>query len=427
MKKLLPFLLCAALMTAQKSDRKAFIGVDGTHFTRNGKPYHYIGANYWYGAILGSQKYGDRKRLIRELDQMKASGIENLRILVGADGGTYDYTVREPLQTAQGTYDDALLDGLDFLLAEMGKRGMTAVLYLTNNWEWSGGMSQYLEWNGFGTIPNPNLNGGTWPGFMDYVSRFHSCMPCREALEKHIRFIIGRTNAYTQKPYTDDPAIMAWQVANEPRIFTVENEKEFTEWLNATVDLIDELDPNHLISTGSEGSAGSNADQQAFERTHANRHIDYLTMHIWPKNWGWFDHAKEAETLPIAIENASEYMERHIASAERMGRPIVVEEFGLPRRGESLGADASVESRNTFYTLFFERLVKSAQHREALAGVNFWGYGGEGRASNGKGKWEKGDPYTADPPQEPQGLNSVFSTDVSTLGLVSKYNKALRP
>ncbi|HLN94675.1 MAG TPA: hypothetical protein VK183_03500, partial [Flavobacterium sp.] len=72
MKKLLPLLLCAAVMTAQHVDRKAFVGVDGTHFTKNGKPYYYIGANYWYGAILGSKKYGDRKRLARELDQMKA-------------------------------------------------------------------------------------------------------------------------------------------------------------------------------------------------------------------------------------------------------------------------------------------------------------------------------------------------------------------
>ncbi len=426
MKKLLPLLLCVTVMTAQNADRKTFVGVDGTHFTKNGKPYHYIGANYWYGAILGSKKYGDRKRLARELDQMKANGIDNLRILVGADGGGYDFTVREPLQPKQGTYDDALLDGLDYLLSEMGKRGMTAVLYLTNNWEWSGGMSQYLEWNGYGPIPNPNLNGGTWPAFMAYVTQFHSCSPCKEALEKHIRFIIGRTNAYTKKKYTEDPAIMAWQVANEPRIFTVENEKAFTEWLNATVDLIDQLDPNHLISTGSEGSAGSNADQAAFERTHQNPHIDYLTMHIWPKNWGWFDHAKEQETLPVAIANASEYLERHIASAEKLGRPIVVEEFGLPRRGEALTADTSVESRNTFYDLFFTRLQRSVEKHEALAGVNFWGYGGEGRAANEKGKWNKDDAYTADPPQEPQGLNSVFSSDATTLDLIRSRNEALR-
>lgn len=421
MKNAFHFVLLLGFLAANAQ----FITVRDRHFVRDGQPYRFIGANYWYGAILGSEKYGDRERLARELDLMKANGIDNLRVLVGADGGPYDYTVREPLQKRQGTYDEELLDGLDFFLSELAKRKMTAVLYLTNNWEWSGGMSQYLEWNGYGVIPNPNL-GSTWPAFMSYVSQFHSCAPCKNALDSHIRFVIGRENHYTKKRYTDDPAIMAWQIANEPRIFTVENEKAFTDWLNATVDLIDSLDKNHLISTGSEGAAGSNDDLAAFERVHQNPKIDYLTMHIWPKNWGWYKHESESETLPQAIDKAASYMNRHIAAAERLARPIVIEEFGLPRRGEGLQPGASVESRNAFYEMFFRRLTESAAKREALAGVNFWGFGGEGRAATKTGKWNKGDAYTADPPQEPQGLNSVFSDDESTLKLIRKYNLQLR-
>ncbi|WP_165932649.1 hypothetical protein [Flavobacterium cellulosilyticum] len=36
------------------------------------------------------------------------------------------------------------------------------------------------------------------------------------------------------------------------------------------------------------------------------------------------------------------------------------------------------------------------------------------------GKWSAGDPLTTDPPQEPQGLNSVFPTEKSTLKIVKK-------
>ena len=32
----------------------------------------------------------------------------------------------------------------------MGRRGMTAVIYLTNFWEWSGGMMTYLYWTNGG-------------------------------------------------------------------------------------------------------------------------------------------------------------------------------------------------------------------------------------------------------------------------------------
>lgn len=407
--------------------QKQFVTVKGTEFYKNGKPYTYIGANYWYGALLGSQQFGDRERLKRELDVMKANGIDNLRVMVGAEGGKYDYTVPYAMQPEQGKYSDEAFDGLDYLLAEMGKRDMVAVLYLTNNWEWSGGMAQYLEWNGKGEIPNPNIRPeNTWQVFMDYVAKFHSCEPCKAALDNHIKKVLGRTNAYTKVKYIDDPAIMAWQLANEPRIFNVDNEKAFTDWLNKSVDLIDSLDKNHLICTGSEGSAGSNADINTFERTHDNSKIDYLTMHIWPKNWQWYDHKDEKGTLPVALEKASLYMSDHIAVADRLKKPIVVEEFGLPRTGESLDPKSGDDSRIAFYTLFFERLLQSHRKKESLRGVNFWGFGGEGLSRNKGGKWNSGDPFTADPPQEPQGLNTVFSSDAKLLALIRNYNSRLR-
>jgi mannan endo-1,4-beta-mannosidase len=432
MKDIFKKLLCTALLpialscTAQKQQSQPKITVKGTEFYKGDKPYHYIGTNYWYGALLASKDGGDRKRLAKELDQLKANGVDNLRILVGAEGGTQDFTVTPALQPKQGEYNQNLLDGLDYLISEMGKRGMYAVLYLNNNWEWSGGMSQYLEWNGYGPLPNPNIKPNTWPQFMEYTKQFHKCEPCMDAFKDHIKYILGRTNAYSKKKYTEDTTIMAWQVANEPRVFTADNEEAFTKWLNGVVDLIDSLDKNHLICTGSEGKAGSADDTAIFERTHNNPKIDYLTMHIWPKNWGWFDHTRAKETLPPTITKTMAYIDEHIAVAQRLGKPIVLEEFGLPRAGESLSKQASTADRDTFYKAIFERLDKSVKNKEAFAALNFWGYGGTGRNNPENGKWAKGDDFTADPPQEPQGLNSVFSTDTSTLKLVKEYNKKIK-
>ena len=112
--------------------------------------------------------------------------------------------------------------------------------------------------------------------------------------------------------------------------------------------MIDSLDQNHLICTGSEGSAGSNADLAAYERTHNNPKIDYLTMHIWPKNWNWFKAEDAKATLPVALEKASNYMAEHIKIATLLNKPIVVEEFGLPREKESLETTAS---NNKIYVL----------------------------------------------------------------------------
>lgn len=424
--KLILFVFCLANLNSQAQQQLPRITVKGTQFYKGDKPYSYIGTNYWYGSLLASKKIGDRKRLLRELDLMKKNGIDNLRILVGADGGKYDFTVRPALQYEQGKYDEDLLDGLDFLINEMNKRKMYAVLYLTNNWEWSGGMSQYLEWNGKGSIPVPAIAPNTWPQFMSYTEQFHSCEPCMEALNNHVKFIIGRTNSYSKKKYTEDDTIMAWQVGNEPRLFTVENEAKFTAWLNNIVNLIDSLDKNHLISTGSEGLNSSNDIIEIFERTHQNPNIDYLTMHIWPKNWNWFKADNAEKTLPTTLENAGIYIDKHVKVANNLKRPIIIEEFGLPRENESLLNSSSVANRDVFYNYIFSRVAESVANKGPLQAANFWGFGGEGKPVNETGKWNPGDPLTTDPPQEPQGLNSVFSSDKSTLKIVKKYNCKLK-
>lgn len=421
--KTLSLTLILSTIACQAQER---ITVKGTQFYKGNKPYSYIGTNYWYGSLLASKKISDRKRLLRELDLMQKNGIDNLRILVGADGGKYDFTVRPALQYEQGKYDEDLLDGLDFLINEMSKRKMYAVLYLTNNWEWSGGMSQYLEWNGKGPIPVPAIPPNTWPQFISYTEQFHSCEPCMEGLNNHVKFILGRTNNYSKKKYTEDNTIMAWQVGNEPRTFTPENEEKFTKWLNTIVDLIDSLDKNHLVSTGSEGLNSSNDDINIFERTHKNPNIDYLTMHIWPKNWNWFKADNAANTLPSTLEKAGIYIDKHVKVADDLKRPIIIEEFGLPRENESLVSTSSVANRDIFYNYIFNRVAESVAKKGSLQAANFWGFGGEGKAVTADGKWNPGDPLTTDPPQEPQGLNSVFSSDKSTLDIVKKYNLKLK-
>ena len=61
-----------------------FVKVKNGRFIRGGKPYYYVGANFWYGAILGSEgPGGDRVRLCRELDELQRLGIDNLRIFGG--------------------------------------------------------------------------------------------------------------------------------------------------------------------------------------------------------------------------------------------------------------------------------------------------------------------------------------------------------
>jgi mannan endo-1,4-beta-mannosidase len=416
---------CSSVKSVE--NRPAPITIKDGVFYKGSDPYYFVGANYWYGPLIAAQNIGDRERLLKELDLMKSQGIDNLRILVGAEGGTQDFQVKPALQPEQGKYNEDLLDGLDFLMAEMAKRDMYAVLYLNNNWIWSGGMSAYLEWNGYGEVANPFLEKYTWEQYFQYTQQFHTCTPCREAFMDHVKFIIGRTNQYTGLKYTDDTTIMSWQVANEPRIFTEEDREPFRDWLKEVVDLLDKLDPNTLVSTGAEGKASYLQDLEEYESLHANPKIDYLTAHMWPKNWGWYDIEDEKGSLQVSIENAYDYINEHVEVAQRLNKPIVLSEFGFPREKESLSLEASVENRNEFYKALFLKIRESHEEKGQLAGANFWGFGGFAKTDQVRGKWEMGDDFTGDPPQEPQGLNTVFAKDESTLQLIKKYNEILNP
>ena len=213
------------------SAKKGFVQVKDGHFVRDGIPYYYVGTNFWYGAILGSEgQGGNRARLCKELDRMRAMGIDNLRILVGSDGQRGIKTKVEPtLQEAPGVYNDTILAGLDYLLMEMGKRRMVAVLYLNNSWEWSGGYGYYLEQAGEGKAPRPDEDG--YPAFMKFVARYATCEKAHQLFYDYVRFILSRTNRYTGLKYTDDPALMSWQIGNEPRAFSTEALPAFEKWL----------------------------------------------------------------------------------------------------------------------------------------------------------------------------------------------------
>jgi mannan endo-1,4-beta-mannosidase len=50
---------------------------------------------------------------------------------------------------------------------------------------------------------------------------------------------------------------------------------------------------------------------------------------------------------------------------------------------------------------------------------------GKPNADRADNMWKSGDDYLGDPPQEAQGLNSVFSND-PTMKIVKKYNDLIK-
>jgi mannan endo-1,4-beta-mannosidase len=409
-----------------------FVRVRGTQFVRDGEPYHFVGANLWYGCNLGAlAEGGDRDRLRRELDLLSSLGIDNLRVLGASEGIGQPNTVRPPIQPEPGRFDERLLDGLDFLLAEMAKRDMVAVVYLNNYWVWSGGMSQYVSWFEGEPLPNPFLEAYSWDEFMAFSARFYTHAEANAAYRRSIETLVNRTNRYTGLRYRDDPAIMAWQLANEPRPGRgdagIENFDAFTRWVGETADFIRSLDPNHLISTGNEGLKGCIESAETTLGIHRFANIDYMTVHLWVLNWSWYDPMQADATYPDAERLAIDYLDRHIAFADELGKPLVLEEFGIPRDLHSLAPTATTTSRDRFFATVFDHIQSNAAAGGVFAGSNFWTWGGYGTATDPEdGVWRPGDDFTGDPPQEPQGRNSVFATDTSTLQILADHAARIR-
>lgn len=405
-----------------------YISIKDGQFICGEEPYGYfIGTNMWYGPILASDTYAaDPDRLAEELDSLKSLGITNLRVLVGADGKEGVKSKVEPtLQTEPGVYNEDLFKGLDRFLNELGKRKMTAVLYINNAWEWSGGYGQYLEWAGAGSPLS--TTEATWDEYRAATSRFITNMKARELFREHVRNVVSRVNSITGKPYSEDPAIFSWQICNEPRCFTDDKEvkAEFASWLKETAAFIKSLDSNHLVSTGNEGSFGCEVDMELFKDIHSCPDIDYLTIHIWPYNWGWVKADNLEGTLANGITKTDKYIDEHIRVAEELGKPVVIEEFGFPRDGFEFKRGTAVTCRDRYYSHIFSRLEQSAKTGGALAGLNFWAWGGLASQNPERIYWGKGDDYCGDPAQEQQGLNSVYLDDISTIEIIRNSSRKL--
>ena len=412
-----------------KSPVDDIITVKDGQFIRNGEPYYFVGTNFWYGAILGSEgEGGNRERLVRELDFMKSHGIDNLRVLVGGEGENGLLGKIEPnLQPEPGVYNDDVLAGLDFLMMELGKRGMTAVLYFNNAWEWSGGYTQYVAWANNTPVLVPRVDG--WFSYNAFAGEFVRNERAKELFFNHLRYIITRTNRYTGLKYTEDPAIFSWQICNEPRAFSSkeqDNKEAFAEWIAASAKLIRSLDPNHMISTGSEGFYGCEWDMALCERIHALDEISYINCHVWPYNWKWMRGDNMVADLDRSCQNTKEYIDMHIGLGHSINKPVVVEEFGMPRDNMDFHKGSPVVCRDKYYTFVFDLILKDKEQNGPFAGCNFWSWGGFAKTNvEDHEYWAKGDDYTGDPAQEQQGLNSIFVEDTSTLNIIREANRRL--
>jgi len=410
------YILLFLSVTLSSCSNIKFVKTDGIDFKIKGTTYNYIGCNYWYGGYIG---FYDKARLIAELDFLNRQNIRNLRVFICGEGdSSYPFRISPSLQESPKQYNEDILKGFDYFLAEASKRNMKIVFVLNNNWEWSGGFGQYLEWSGKANPPLPKTKLWDWRNYSNYIAQFYSCDSCLAWNNAWIQKVVNRKNTITDKLYKEDECIMAWELANEPRPMDSAAIEPYKKWVHETSALIKSIDKNHLVTIGTEGVISTFYSGNIYSSIHENKNIDYCTLHLWPKTWAWYNGKNEHALSDTSLNKTKKYIEQHAQITKKLNKPIVIEEFGLHRDGNSFHPTSTVSNRNKYYDFVFK-----TGKANGISGYNFWGFAGIPENYNPKDFMQKGMSYSADPPQEEQGLYSVFMGDSSTWKIIQSNIK----
>lgn len=277
-----------------------FVAVRDGGFVLGDKPFRFVGANNYYLVYKPECMAED------VFASAAAMGLRVIRTWAFLDGESHDGIA---LQPEPGKFDDEGFRRLDRVLEQASRHGLKLVLTLVNRWDDFGGMRWYVD------------NAGRGP-----IDEFYTRKETREAYKAYVRHVVGRVNSRTGIAYKHDPAIFAWQLANEPRCPSDASGDTLVAWAAEMSRYIKSMDPNHMVSVGDEGfylcpgeddGAPGGKEGVDWRRLVALPCVDYGTVHLYPDHW---------QKTP---EWGAEWIRRHARDARKIGKPVVVEEFGL--------------------------------------------------------------------------------------------------
>jgi mannan endo-1,4-beta-mannosidase len=238
------------------------------------------------------------------------------------------------------------LQRLDYVLKSARDKGIRLVIPLTNNWGDFGGMDQYVRWR-----------GGT------HHDDFYTDPVIRGWFKDWIGHVLERTNTLTGVKYKDDPTVMAWELANEPRCggsgalprSAACTEQTLLGWADDVTRYIHSVDAKHLVGVGDEGFLCSDrsssdwtincADGVDSAALAALPGVDLASFHLYPDHWG-----KDAAW-------GTQWIRSHVQIANRIGKPVMLGEFGFKDKA----------TRNVVYKAWTDEAVRSG-----IDGFLYW-------------------------------------------------------
>ena len=331
-----------------------FVTVRDGKFSVGGTPLRFGGTNTYY---LHQQSH---YMIDSALNDAAAMSMAVVRAWAFADGSGNGYTA---LQPSPYVYDNAAFDSLDYSIYKAGQLGIRLVLALVDNWPNYGGMAQYVTW--FLGLPDDSYGAAV------NHDMFYNTQSIQNCYRAYVKYVLTRFNRYTGLRYNEDPTIMTFELANEPRSRSDKTGQRLLTWVKETSAYFKHLAPRQLVTTGDEGFYGdpansdypySNYEGDRWKDFIALPTIDYGTVHLYPEAWG----ETEAASPPVdPVTWGTTWISNHISDGAAAGKPVVIEEYGLAINAAQGIPDEP--TRDAGYTAWTNEVLSAGG-----AGDQFW-------------------------------------------------------
>ncbi|KAK1762853.1 putative mannan endo-1,4-beta-mannosidase C [Phialemonium atrogriseum] len=307
----------AAPAAATRDVPAGFVTVEGEKFKLDGKDFYFAGSNAYYFSFSGTQDDVEKGMTAAQeagLKVFRTWGFNDKNVTYdpnglpqyGGEGAGATEVVFQSWDNGKPTIN---VEPFDKVVDAATNTGTKLIVALTNNWADYGGMDVYTV----------NLGG-------KYHDDFYTVPVIKDAFKAYVKEMVTR--------YKDSPAIMAWELANEPRCGAdgVRNLPRsdtcgpavLSAWIEEMSVYIKSLDPNHLVTWGGEGEfniksddwAYNGADGGDFDHEISLDSIDFGVFHSYPDWWS------------KTVDWTSQWIRDHGAAGRKAGKPVVHEEYG---------------------------------------------------------------------------------------------------
>ncbi|KAK6932822.1 Glycoside hydrolase, family 5 [Dillenia turbinata] len=188
-----------------------FVGINSTQFViieddeKSGKKVKqttlYINGWNSYWLMEESVWKSSRSKVSEMLKRGSQMGMSVCRTWAFSDGDGPN-----ALQISPGVFNERVFQGLDYVIVEARKHGIRLILSLVNNLNAFGGKDQYVRW---AQKAGYNVSSSS--------DSFFSHPVVKDFYKAYVKAIVTRKNSLSGVKYSEEPAIFAWELMNEPR------------------------------------------------------------------------------------------------------------------------------------------------------------------------------------------------------------------